>query len=89
MDGCSIECAFVSVVLPMCRNIIVTVATLRAIFSWNEYIFSYTFVNTKKMMTVVLGLSSLGTDVCSNHSDRDPDVIYLCISWKIYAGRIK
>lgn len=42
----------------MCRNIIVTVATLRAIFSWNEYIFSYTFVNTKKMMTVVLGLSS-------------------------------
>lgn len=58
MDGCSIERAFVSVVLPMCRNIIVTVATLRAIFSWNEYIFSYTFVNTKKMMTVVLGLSS-------------------------------
>ena len=39
---------FISVVLPMCRNIIVTVATLRAIFSWNEYIFSYTFVNTKK-----------------------------------------
>lgn len=58
MDGCSIERAFISVVLPMCRNIIVTVATLRAIFSWNEYIFSYTFVNTKKMMTVVLGLSS-------------------------------
>lgn len=58
IDGCGITRAFISIVIPMCRNIIITIATLRAIFSWNEYIFSYTFINSKKMMTVVLGLNA-------------------------------
>lgn len=58
IDGCSIGRAFLSIVLPMCRNILITIATLRAIFSWNEYIFTYTFISSKKMMTVVLGLNS-------------------------------
>lgn len=58
IDGCSIWRAFLSIVAPICRNIIITVATLRAIFSWNEYIFSYTFISSKKMMTVVLGLNA-------------------------------
>lgn len=58
IDGSSIGRAFISVVAPICRNIIITVATLRAIFSWNEYIFSYTFISSKKMMTVVLGLNA-------------------------------
>lgn len=58
IDGSSIGRAFISIVAPICRNIIITVATLRAIFSWNEYIFSYTFISSKKMMTVVLGLNS-------------------------------
>ena len=48
IDGSSIGRAFISVVAPICRNIIITVATLRAIFSWNEYIFSYTFISSKK-----------------------------------------
>lgn len=58
IDGCGIGRAFIGIVIPMCRNIIITIATLRAIFSWNEYIFSYTFINSKKMMTVVLGLNA-------------------------------
>ncbi|RKJ49747.1 carbohydrate ABC transporter permease [bacterium 1XD42-54] len=58
IDGSSIGRAFISVVAPICRNIIITVATLRAIFSWNEYIFSYTFISSKKMMTVGLGLNA-------------------------------
>lgn len=58
IDGCSIGAAFVRIILPMCRNIMIAIATVRAIFSWNEYLFSYTFINTKKMMTIVLGLNS-------------------------------
>ena len=58
IDGSSIGRAFISIVAPICRNIIITIATLRAIFSWNEYIFSYTFLSSKKMMTVVLGLNA-------------------------------
>ena len=58
IDGSSIGRAFFSIVAPLCRNIIITIATLRAIFSWNEYIFSYTFISSRKMMTVVLGLNA-------------------------------
>lgn len=58
IDGSSIGRAFISIVAPICRNIIITIATLRAIFSWNEYIFSYTFIRSKDMMTVVLGLNA-------------------------------
>lgn len=58
IDGCGIGRAFVSIVVPLCRNIIITIATLRAIFSWNEYVFAYTFIRSKTMMTVVLGLNA-------------------------------
>lgn len=58
IDGCGIGRAFLSIVVPLCRNIIITIATLRAIFSWNEYVFAYTFIRSKKMMTVVLGLNA-------------------------------
>lgn len=57
-DGSSIGRAFISIVAPICRNIIITIATLQCNFSWNEYIFSYTFISSKKMMTVVLGLNA-------------------------------
>ena len=58
IDGCSIGKAFMSVVLPMCRNVVIAIATVRAIFSWNEYLFAYTFISSRKMMTVVLGLNT-------------------------------
>lgn len=58
IDGCSMARVFTRIVVPLCRNVIITIATLRAIFSWNEYIFANTFVSRKKMMTVVLGLNS-------------------------------
>ena len=58
IDGCSLERSFLTIVLPMCRNVMIAIATVRAIFSWNEYLFAYTFISSKKMMTVVLGLNS-------------------------------
>lgn len=62
IDGCSVARAFISVVVPMCQNIIITIATLRAIFSWNEFIFSYTFISSRSQLTVVLGLNSFVGD---------------------------
>lgn len=58
IDGCSVGKAFISVVLPMCRNVVIAIATVRAIFSWNEYLFAYTFISSRRMMTVVLGLNT-------------------------------
>lgn len=58
MDGCSMAQVFIRIVAPLCRNVIITIATLRAIFSWNEYIFANTFISSKNMLTVVLGLNA-------------------------------
>ncbi|XID93986.1 carbohydrate ABC transporter permease [Paenibacillaceae bacterium WGS1546] len=56
MDGASMPRLFVSIVLPMSMNIVVTVATLYGVFAWNEFIFPFTFLNSKDMLTVTLGL---------------------------------
>ncbi|MFC5701870.1 carbohydrate ABC transporter permease [Cohnella faecalis] len=56
MDGASMYRLFVSIVLPMAANIVVTVATLYGVFAWNEFIFPFTFLNSKSLLTVTLGL---------------------------------
>lgn len=56
MDGSSIFRLFFNIVIPMSKNVIVTVATLFGVFTWNEFIFPFTFLNSQKMLTVTLGL---------------------------------
>ncbi|MDB5053358.1 MAG: Sugar transporter permease [Bacilli bacterium] len=56
MDGSSMFKLFVHIVLPMSKNVIVTVATLYGVFSWNEFIFPFTFLNSKNMLTITMGL---------------------------------
>lgn len=56
IDGCSTIRLFVQVVVPMSRNILITLAIMRAVFCWNDFIFPYTFTNSKSMQTVTLGL---------------------------------
>lgn len=56
IDGCSAIQMFVRIVLPMSRNTILTLAMMRGVFCWNEFMFSYTFTKSKSMQTVTLGL---------------------------------
>ncbi len=56
MDGCSIIRLFFSIIIPMSKNVIVTVATLFGVFTWNDFIFGFTFISNPDMYTVTLGL---------------------------------
>ncbi len=56
IDGCSAMQMFIRIVLPMSRNTILTLAMMRGVFCWNEFMFSYTFTKSKSMQTVTLGL---------------------------------
>lgn len=56
IDGCSAFQMFLRIVLPMSRNTVVTLAIMRAVFTWNDFIFAYTFTSSKKLQTVTLGL---------------------------------
>ena len=56
IDGCSTWYAFLKIVVPMSRNIILTLALLRTVFCWNDFIFSYTFLRSKRFQTITLGV---------------------------------
>ena len=57
IDGCSPIGCFFKMVVPMSLNSIITVATMQAVFCWNEYINAYTFTRSTDMKTVTLGLN--------------------------------
>jgi raffinose/stachyose/melibiose transport system permease protein len=57
IDGCSIYRLFTSIILPLSKNTIVTVATLFGVSAWNEFIFAFTFTSKREMMTIPLGLN--------------------------------
>jgi len=75
MDGSSMYRLFVSIVMPMSANILVTVATLFGVFAWNEFIFPFTFLNSKDMLTVTLGLR----DYVGNYGMTDWGATYSAI----------
>jgi raffinose/stachyose/melibiose transport system permease protein len=56
MDGSTVWRLFLSIILPMSNNVIVTVATLYGVFTWNAFIFPFTFISAKDMLTITVGL---------------------------------
>jgi len=56
LDGCGPFTAFIKVTIPMSLNTIVTVVFVNAIFIWNDFIFANTFVFSKELKTIPLGL---------------------------------
>jgi raffinose/stachyose/melibiose transport system permease protein len=56
LDGCGPFSAFTRIVLPLSWNTIVTVTFVNAIFIWNDFIFANTFVFSKELKTIPLGL---------------------------------
>jgi raffinose/stachyose/melibiose transport system permease protein len=56
IDGCTARQLFFKIVVPMSQNIILTLTLLRTVFCWNDFIFPYTFTNSKRLQTVTLGI---------------------------------
>ncbi|WP_207302294.1 carbohydrate ABC transporter permease [Gracilibacillus phocaeensis] len=79
IDGCSIYRVFFSIVLPMSKSVIVTVATLFGVFTWNEFIFAFTFISDPNMYPVTLGLR----DFVGNYGLTDWGQTYAAITLTI------
>jgi raffinose/stachyose/melibiose transport system permease protein len=56
IDGCGILGLFFRIVIPMSINTVITITTLYGVYSWNEFIFAFTFLSKKSMLTLTLGL---------------------------------
>lgn len=56
VDGCNVYQIFFRIVLPLMRNVILTVASLNFVFIWNDFIFSNTFTSSVEYKTIAVGL---------------------------------
>ena len=56
VDGCSPYRTFISIVFPLAKNTVITVASMHSIFIWNDFIFANTFISEQAAKTVALGL---------------------------------
>lgn len=56
VDGAGPVRVFVSVVLPLCRNAIITAALFSFLFAWGDFLFALTLTTTEDVRPVTLGL---------------------------------
>ena len=56
MDGAGPVRVFVSIVLPMSRNALVTAALFSFLFAWSDFLFALTLTTTDDVRPVTLGL---------------------------------
>lgn len=56
IDGCNVYQMFFRVILPLMKNVVLTVASLNFVFIWNDFIFSNTFTSDKNYKTIAVGL---------------------------------
>jgi len=56
IDGCSIFSVFTRIMLPLMKNAIATVLTIQFLFTWNDLVFSMTFISKMNLKTVQTGL---------------------------------
>lgn len=56
IDGASVHKFFLTILLPMSKNTIATIATMNVVFTWNEFIFANTFISNNALKTLPVGL---------------------------------
>jgi multiple sugar transport system permease protein len=56
IDGCTPFQTLIKIIIPLSAPAVFTVAMLVFIFSWNEFLFAFTFTSSDEMRTVPVGL---------------------------------
>lgn len=59
MDGCGVYRTFFSIILPLIRPAIATVAIFTFLSCWNELMFAVTFINDTHFQTLTVGMMSM------------------------------
>ena len=62
IDGAGTLRIFTGIIIPMMRNVIITIATFQFVFVWNEFVFARTFLLKPELRTVPLGLMTFVTE---------------------------
>ncbi|BFH63044.1 carbohydrate ABC transporter permease [Paenibacillus azoreducens] len=66
IDGAGHLRTFFSVIVPLCRPVLATVAIIKFIWSWNDYQNPLIFLQTKELYTIPLGMTLFRDDYTTN-----------------------
>ncbi|WP_211748107.1 carbohydrate ABC transporter permease [Paenibacillus sp. Marseille-Q4541] len=66
MDGAGHLRTFFSIMVPLCRPVIATVAIIKFIWSWNDYQNPLIFLQSKELYTIPLGMTLFRDDYTTN-----------------------
>ena len=67
-DGCSELRYIARVMVPVAKPAILTIALLKIIYSWNEFLWPLLVTNSKVLRTLPVGISSFMTDTSVSHN---------------------
>lgn len=56
VDGCTPYRTFGTIVFPLARNTMITIASMYSILIWNDFIFANTFISNTNAKTIAMGL---------------------------------
>lgn len=59
IDGASVPRVFASIIIPLTKPVLATVAIFTYLNTWNELMFAVTFVNAQKLKTLTVGLMAM------------------------------
>ncbi|KHF32911.1 Lactose transport system permease protein LacG [Paenibacillus sp. P1XP2] len=66
IDGAGHFRTFASIIVPLCRPVLATVAIIKFIWSWNDYQNPLIFLQTKDLYTIPLGMTLFRDDYTTN-----------------------
>jgi len=76
IDGAGSFRIYLSIILPLSRNTIVTVAIYQFVNIWNEFTFANTFLNSTRMKTLPVGLN----DFVNSYGLRDWGLTFAAVA---------
>jgi len=68
IDGCSHIRIFFSIILPLSKPAMVTMALFTFVWQWNDYTLPYTFINDLKKQMISVGIKSFATEHTIDYS---------------------
>jgi len=95
IDGCTLGRTIFTIIMPLCKPILITTGILSFVFIWNEYTFALTLLDSDKYKTISLGLAKFQGQYSSDYVTQMAGIvlatlpiiiIYLVFNKKIIEG---
>lgn len=68
IDGASYFTIFLKIIIPITKPALATLAILKFVWTWNDYMHPLIFLNSQKLFTIQIGIKSFVTDFSTDYA---------------------